>query len=173
LDAATPKHPDLKIRYQERTSQESIGQEGTDIGVAEVSLDPCPQKDTGDLCRVALWSKRIMDEIVTKMEINEEARVLFFQVIEKSCTFYAMRRLGTVYAAAKVAEIKIAYTISDVLTEFEKDVSSWLLADRIFQDLVSTLQSAKPRKPNSPDMPRVFAGLSTPRSRRMSKDTSH
>ena len=114
-----------------------------------------------------------MDEIVTKMEINEEARVLFFQVIEKSCTFYAMRRLGTVYAAAKVAEIKIAYTISDVLTEFEKDVSSWLLADRIFQDLVSTLQSAKPRKPNSPDMPRVFAGLSTPRSRRMSKDTSH
>ncbi|KAF9346777.1 hypothetical protein BGX34_003615 [Mortierella sp. NVP85] len=165
-----PKHPDLLVRYR---NEESTSQERTDIGVAEVSLDPCPQKDIGDLCRIALWSKRIMDEIVTKMEITEEARILFFQVIEKNCTFYAMRRLGTVYAAVKVAEIKIAYTISDVLTEFEKDVPSWLLVDRIFQDLVSTLRSAKPRKSDSPTAPPVFAGLSTPRSRRMSKDTRH
>ncbi|KAF9948050.1 hypothetical protein BGZ65_008340, partial [Modicella reniformis] len=75
---AAPKHPDLLVRYEE----------SIDVGVAEVSLDPCAQKDIGDLCSVALWSKRILDEMVTKMEITEEAQVLFFQVLGKNCTFY-------------------------------------------------------------------------------------
>ncbi|KAG0362882.1 hypothetical protein BGX24_005042, partial [Mortierella sp. AD032] len=83
---STPKHPDLLVRYRE----------SFDVGVAEVSLESCAQKDIGDLCRVALWSKRILDELVTRMEITEEVQVLFFQVIGKNCIFYAMRRLGTV-----------------------------------------------------------------------------
>ncbi|CAO3568897.1 unnamed protein product [Mortierella alpina] len=157
---SAPKHPDLLVRYRE----------STDVGVAEVSLEPCAQKDIGDLCRVSLWTKRILDELVTKMDITEEAQVVFFQVIGKNCTFYAMRRLGTVCVAVEMAKIKIAYTISDVLTGFEEGVQGWLLVDRTFQNLVSTLQSALPRKPDSLPPP-VFAGLSTPRSRRMSRDT--
>ncbi|KAG9067044.1 hypothetical protein KI688_012956 [Linnemannia hyalina] len=113
---------------------------------------------------------RILDELVTRMEITEEAQVLFFQVIGKKCTFYAMRRSGTVCVAVEIAKIKIAYTISDVLAGFEEDVRGWLLVDRTFQNLVSTLKSAMPRKPHSPPPP-VFAGLRTPRSRRMSRDT--
>ncbi|KAG0196509.1 hypothetical protein BGX33_001570 [Mortierella sp. NVP41] len=157
---SAPKHPDLLVRYRE----------STDVGVAEVSLEPCAQKDIGDLCRVALWSKRILDELVTRMEITEEAQILFFQVTGKNCTFYAMRRSGTVCVAVEMAKIKIAYTISDVLAGFEEDVRDWLFVDRTFQNLVSTLQSAMPRKSHSPPPP-VFAGLSTPRSRRMSRDT--
>ncbi|KAF9363291.1 hypothetical protein BGX34_004453 [Mortierella sp. NVP85] len=156
----TPKHPDLLVRHKE----------SIDIGVAEVSLEPNAPKNIGDLCRVALWSKRILDELVTKLEITEEAQVLFFQVVGKECNFYAMRRSGTVCIALKVASIKIAYTISDVLVKFEEDLPSWLLIDRTFRNLVSTLQSAIPRKRNSSPPP-VFAGLSTPRSRRMSSDT--
>ncbi|KAF9119789.1 hypothetical protein BGX30_003617 [Mortierella sp. GBA39] len=135
-----PKHPDLFVRYRE----------STDVGVAEITLELCAQKDIGDLCRVALRSKRILDELVARMEITEEAQVLFFQAIGKNCTFYAMRRSGTVCVAVEMANIKIAYTISDVLAGFEEDVRGWLLIDRTFQNLVSTLQSAMPRKAHSP-----------------------
>jgi hypothetical protein len=159
---SAPKHPDLLVRYR--------GSSSTDVGVAEVSLEPCAQKDTGDLCRVALWSKRILDELVTKMEITEGIQVLFFQVIGKNCTFYAMKRSGTVCVAVEISKIKIVYTLTDVLVWFEEDVRGWLVVDRTFQNLVSTLQSAVPRKSGSPPPP-VFAGLSTPRSRRMSRDT--
>ncbi|KAF9900746.1 hypothetical protein EC991_006919 [Linnemannia zychae] len=145
---AAPKYPDFLVRYQE----------STDIGVAEVSLEPNAQRDIGNLCRVALWSKRILDELVTRLDITEEAQVLFFQVIGKNCIFYTMRRSGTVCVVVEVAKIKIAYTISDVLAGFEEDVRSWLLVDRTFQNLISTLQSALPRKANNPPPP-VFASL--------------
>lgn len=85
------------------------------------------------------------------MEIIEEAQVVFFQVIGRNCTFYAMGRLGTVCVAVEMAKIKSAYTISDVLAGFEEDVRGWLLVDRTFQNLVSTLQSAVPRKPDGTD----------------------
>ncbi|KAF8942780.1 hypothetical protein BGZ47_006158 [Haplosporangium gracile] len=109
---SAPKHPDLFVRYPE----------STDVSAAEVSLEPCAQKDIGDLCHIALWSKRILDELVTRMEITEETQVLFFQIIGKNCTFYAMRWLGTVCIAVEMARIKIAYTISGVLVGFEEDV---------------------------------------------------
>ncbi|KAG0298588.1 hypothetical protein BGZ97_004008, partial [Linnemannia gamsii] len=68
------------------------------------------------------------------MEITEEVQVLFFQIVGKNCTFFAMRRSGTVCVAVEMAKIKIANTISDILTGFEEDVRDWLLVDRTFQN---------------------------------------
>ncbi|KAF9559813.1 hypothetical protein EC968_006470, partial [Mortierella alpina] len=52
------KNPDLLVRFKEFL----------DIGVAEVSFESSVVKDTEHLCRTALWSKRLIDEIVTKFE---------------------------------------------------------------------------------------------------------
>lgn len=83
-----------------------------------------------------------------------------------------MKRAATVCIAVEFARLKVAYTISDVLTNFENDAQDWLLTCRTFDSLVTILKSAKERKPeNSP--PPVFVGLSTPRSRQMKKDTRH
>ncbi|KAG0318657.1 hypothetical protein BGZ99_005557 [Dissophora globulifera] len=89
------------------------------------------------------FSKRILDELVTRMEITEEAQVLFFQVIGKKCTFYIMRRSETVCVAVEMAKIKFAYTISDVLVGFEEDVRRWLLVDRTFQNHSSVSNATK------------------------------
>ncbi|KAF8938415.1 hypothetical protein BGZ58_000939 [Dissophora ornata] len=77
------------------------------------------QKDTRDLCRTALWSKRALDEIVTKFENIEQIKLTFFQVVEQTYIFYTMKRAGTVCIAVEFAKLKIACTVSDVLTDFE------------------------------------------------------
>ncbi|KAF9907473.1 hypothetical protein EC991_010939 [Linnemannia zychae] len=154
------KNPDLLVRYKECL----------DIGVAEVSFESSAPKDTGDLCRTALWSKRLLDQIVTKFENIEQVQLIFFHVVEQTCTFYIMRRADTVCVAVEFARLKIAYNISDVLTNFEDDARDWLLICRTFDNLVTMLQSAKLRKSEHPP-PAVFAGLCTPRSRYMKEDT--
>ncbi|KAG0209177.1 hypothetical protein BGX33_005767, partial [Mortierella sp. NVP41] len=120
------KNPDFLVRFKECL----------DIGVAEVSFEASARKDTGDLCRTALWSKRVLDEIVTKFENIEHVKLIFFQVVEQTCIFYTMKRADTVC---------IAYTVSDVLTGFEDDARDWLLVCRTFDSLVTTLKSAKER----------------------------
>ncbi|KAF9084455.1 hypothetical protein BGX29_002544 [Mortierella sp. GBA35] len=119
-------NPDFLVRFKECL----------DIGVAEVSFEASARKDTGDLCRTALWSKRVLDEIVTKFENIEHVKLIFFQVVEQTCIFYTMKRADTVC---------IAYTVSDVLTGFEDDARDWLLVCRTFDSLVTTLKSAKER----------------------------
>lgn len=101
------KNPDFLVRFKECL----------DIGVAEVSFEASARKDTGDLCRSALWSKRVLDEIVTKFENIEQVKLIFFQVVEQTCIFYTMRRADTVCIAVEIAKLKIAYTVSDVLTD--------------------------------------------------------
>ncbi|KAG0219497.1 hypothetical protein BGX31_011298 [Mortierella sp. GBA43] len=154
------KNPDLLVRFQEYL----------DIGVAEVSLEPSALKDTGDLCRVALWSKRLLDQIVTKFENMDQIKLIFFQVFGQTCVFYTMMRADTVCVAVELARLKIAYSISDVLTSFEDDARDWLLLCRNFDSLVTMLKSAKER-PLETTPPAVFVGLSTPRSRHMKQDT--
>ena len=84
--STSSKNPDLLVRFKECL----------DIGVAEVSLEPSALKDTGDLCRVALWSKRLLDQIVTKFENMDEVKLIFSQAIEQTCVFYTMMRAETV-----------------------------------------------------------------------------
>ncbi|KAF9181537.1 hypothetical protein BGZ51_005375 [Haplosporangium sp. Z 767] len=156
------KNSDFLVRFKECL----------DIGVAEVSFEASAQKDTGDLCRAMLWSKRVLDEIVTKFESIEQVKLIFFQVVEQTCIFYTMKRADTVCIAMEFAKLKIAYTISDILTDFEDDARDWLLVCRTFDNLVTTLKSAKERKLENPPPP-VFVGLRTPRSRHMKKDTRH
>ncbi|KAF9124952.1 hypothetical protein BGW39_007783, partial [Mortierella sp. 14UC] len=154
------KNPDFLVRFKECL----------DIGVAEVSFEASARKDTGYLCRTALWSKRLLDEIVTKFENVEQVNLIFFQVVEQTCVFYTMKRADTVCIAVEIARLKIAYTLSDILTDFEDDARDWLLVCRTFDSLLTTLKSAKERKSeNSP--PLVFVGLRTPRSRHMKKDS--
>ncbi|KAG0247977.1 hypothetical protein DFQ27_001318, partial [Actinomortierella ambigua] len=154
------KNPDLLVRFKE----------SLDIGVAEVSFESSVLKDTGDLCRTALWSKRLLDEIVTKFENIDQVGLIFFQVIEQTCVFYTMLRADTVCVALEFARLKIAYTISDVLSNFEDDARDWLLVCKTFDNLVTTLMSAEKRKSEHLP-PAVFVGLSTPRSRHMREDT--
>lgn len=71
------KKPDLLVRFKECL----------DIGVAEVSFEASALKDTGDLCRTALWSKRVLDQIVTRFENVEQVKLIFFQVVEQTCIF--------------------------------------------------------------------------------------
>ncbi|KAF8925214.1 hypothetical protein BGZ58_001004 [Dissophora ornata] len=156
----TSRNPDFLVWFKECL----------DIGVAEVSLTASALKDTGDLCRTALWSKRALDEIVTKFEDMEQLQLIFFQVVEQTCIFYTMKRADTVCIAVEIARLKIAYTISDILTGFEDHALDWLLVCRTFDSLVTTLKSAKERTLANPPPP-VFAGLTTPRSRHMNKDT--
>lgn len=153
------KNPDLLVRYKEIV----------DIGVAEVSYEASAQKDIGDLCRTALWSKRMLDQIVTEFEKTEDVQLVFFQVVGQTCTFYVMRRAGTLCIAAELAEIKIAYKLPDVLTDFEDSARDWVIVCQTFDNLLTTLKGAKPRKSDSP--PPVFVGISTPRSRHMKQDT--
>ncbi|KAF9347404.1 hypothetical protein BGX34_003167 [Mortierella sp. NVP85] len=140
------KNPDLLVRYKEIV----------DIGVAEVSYEASAQKDIGDLCRTALWSKRMLDEIVTAFENTEGVQLLFFQVVGQICNFYVMRRAGTVCVAAQLATIKIAYNLSDILTKFEDSARDWVVVCQTFDNLITTLKAAKPRKSDSP--PPVFVG---------------
>ncbi|KAK3811774.1 MAG: hypothetical protein J3Q66DRAFT_442642 [Benniella sp.] len=154
------KNPDLLVRFQECL----------DIGVAEVSLEPSALKDTGDLCRVALWSKRLVDQIVTRFENMDQLKLIFFQVIGQTCVFYTMMRADTVCVAMEFARLKIAYSISNVLTDFEDNARDWVLLCRNFDSLVTMLKSAKDRPLKTPS-PAVFVGLSTPRSRHMKQDT--
>lgn len=154
------KNPDFLVRFKECL----------DIGIAEVSFIASAQKDIGDLCRTALWSKRILDEVVTRFEDIDEVKLIFFQVVEQTCIFYILKRTDTVCIAVELARIQIAYTISEVLTGFEDDARDWLLVCRTFDSLMATLKSAKKRKSENPPPP-VFVGLSTPRSRHMKKDT--
>ncbi|KAG0345137.1 hypothetical protein BG004_003938 [Podila humilis] len=109
----SPKNPDLCLSFKECI----------DLGVVEVSLDA---KDTGDLCRTALWSMRLLDQIVTKFEDLEHVDLIFFQVVAQNCIFYIMRRAGSVCVAVEFARLKIAYTISDILTL----IHSWLLSSQ-------------------------------------------
>ncbi|KAI8363702.1 hypothetical protein B0O80DRAFT_492822 [Mortierella sp. GBAus27b] len=96
---STPcKNPDLLVRFQEYL----------DIGVAEVSLEPSALKDTGDLCRIALWSKRLLDQIVTRFENMDQIKLIFLQVIGQTCVFYTMMRADAVCVAVEFARLKIA-----------------------------------------------------------------
>ncbi|KAF9090663.1 hypothetical protein BGX27_002200 [Mortierella sp. AM989] len=156
------KKPDFLVRFKDCL----------DIGVAEASFEASVLKDTGDLCRTALWTKRHLDQIVTRFKDIEQVSLIFFQVVEQTCIFYIMRRADTVCITVEIARLKIAYTVSDILTKFEDNVQDWLLVCRTFDNLVTMLKSATERKLENLPSP-VFVGLSTPRSRHMMKDTRY
>ncbi|KAF9159847.1 hypothetical protein DFQ26_006114 [Actinomortierella ambigua] len=77
-----PRHPDLILKHKEEKG----------IGFGEVSLTSCNRKDTGDLCRCAIWSKRVLDQLVTKYEGIDDIAVLFMQVVDRTCSIYQIRR---------------------------------------------------------------------------------
>ncbi|KAK3817799.1 MAG: hypothetical protein J3Q66DRAFT_190688 [Benniella sp.] len=129
------KNPDLFIRYKETV----------DIGVAEVSDGASTQKDIWDLCRTVLWSKLVLDEIVSEFDNTEDVQLLFFQVVGQTCTFYIMKRAGPLCLATELAKIKIAYTLSDILTDFEDSARDWAIVYRTFDKFLTTLKAAKPR----------------------------
>ena len=65
---SAPQHPDLIVKYQEEK----------DIGFGKVSFSPSTQEDVSDLCHCTIWTKRALDELVTKLEGVKELILLFF-----------------------------------------------------------------------------------------------
>jgi len=150
-----PRHPDIIVKHQEQR----------DVGFGEVSLSANFAKDRGDLCRCALWSKRALDQLVATYRNVDHITVLFLQVINRSCTFYQMRRCGTICIASRLCEFDIVFCLDDLLTKFEDHVQDWILVTNVFESMLDLLREAKPRK-DTP-LPRCFVGIATPRARNM------
>ncbi|KAG0205493.1 hypothetical protein BGX33_007893 [Mortierella sp. NVP41] len=79
-----PKHPDLIVKHADTT----------DIGFGEVSFTKDFGKDQGDLCRLAIWTKRALDHLVAKHEGLEDMELVFMQVVGTKCKVFVMRRAG-------------------------------------------------------------------------------
>ena len=144
-------------------------EEELDIGFGEASFVPKRRKDLGDLCRCAIWSKRALDQLVTKLESIEGLALLFFQVIDKQCSIYQIRRCGTICVASLLGVFDVVVCLDDLLAKFEDHVYDWLLFSRSFDTMLSTIQGGKERK-GGPTPP-CFVGLATPRARKMNKDS--
>ncbi|KAG0246577.1 hypothetical protein BGX31_000555 [Mortierella sp. GBA43] len=155
-----PKTPDIPIRHLEKR----------DIGVGEVSFEKEFSKDRLDLCRAALLSKRILDQLVTTFSGLDRISIVFFQVVEQKCEFYQMMRCGTVCVASPIGGLTIAYTLDEILKGFEDDCNTWITVCNVFDSLVDSLAAARVRVDSKPGPP-VFVGLTTPRSRHMMSDT--
>ena len=100
----------------------------------------------------------------------EDVRLLFFQVVGQTCTFYIMRRAGPLCIATELAKIKIAYRLSDILTDFEDSARDWGIVCRTFDNLLTTLSATKPRGSALP--PLAFQGINTLRSRHMQQNNN-
>ncbi|KAG0321930.1 hypothetical protein BGZ97_009640, partial [Linnemannia gamsii] len=123
---SAPRHPDLIVKYQEEK----------DIDFGEVSFSPSAKKDIGDLCRCAMWTKRALDELVTKLEGVEELILLFFQIIDRRFSVYQMRRYGTICVASLLGEFDIIVCLDDLLAKFEDHVHDWLLFSCAFDTML-------------------------------------
>ncbi|KAG0332580.1 hypothetical protein BG004_001187, partial [Podila humilis] len=154
-----PRHPGLILKHKEEQ----------DIGFGEVSRQPSFRKDVGDFCRCAIWSKRALDQLVTKQEGIDDIALLFMQVVDRSCSIYQIRRCGTICVTSLLCKFNIVVCLEDLLAKFEDDVHDWLLFARAFDEMLSLMRLAKERTSRAP---LCFAGLATPRARKMDRNCS-
>ncbi|KAF9544256.1 hypothetical protein EC957_012302 [Mortierella hygrophila] len=118
-----PQPQDMRVRHEEKR----------DISVSEVSLERGFANDRGDLSRIALLAKRMLDQLITTFSGLDKARIIFFQVIRQTCEFYQMTRCETVCVANRIGCLTIAYTLNDVLKGFEDDCRTWITVCNVFQ----------------------------------------
>ncbi|KAG0308019.1 hypothetical protein BGZ99_001302, partial [Dissophora globulifera] len=153
--SAPPKHPDLVAKHVQ----------SLDIAFGEVSFAADLSKDTGDLCRLAIWSKRVADQLDQQYIGTDEVRIPFFQVVSTKCTFFQMRRVGTVSVAVQVGELDIVQDLPGLML-FDQQVFSWLLLEvafsRLLQDIALAMKHVRLTPPTS-----YYRGLSTPSARKM------
>ncbi|KAG0255921.1 hypothetical protein BG011_004847 [Mortierella polycephala] len=154
--SAPPKHPDLVAQHSK----------SLDIAFGEVSFASDTSKDVGDLCRLAIWSKRALDQLDQQYAGTEELCVLFFQIVSTRCTLYQMRRVGTVNVAVQVGQIEIAQDLPGLIS-FDQHVFTWVLLDLAFSRLLENVGTATKNKRVSPPGC-YYRGPSTPSARKMS-----
>ncbi|KAG0364541.1 hypothetical protein BGZ54_007408, partial [Gamsiella multidivaricata] len=79
-----PKHLDLIVKRKETV----------DISFGEVSYTKDFNKDQGDLCRLAIWSKRALGHLQAEYEELENPQLVFFHTVSTKCTIYQSIKCG-------------------------------------------------------------------------------
>ncbi|KAF8979351.1 hypothetical protein BGZ46_005584 [Entomortierella lignicola] len=156
-----PKHPDLIIKSTN----------GLELGFGEVSGVGVNDrnKDTGDLCRAAIWTKKALDNALIKFEGLEDLQLPFFQVLGKKATVFWMRRFGSVCVAWEVGELVIVDGLNVLLDEFEVCLDIWGLLEMNYGSSLSMIENAAGHPRTTPH-PSIFHSFTaTPSSRKMSK----
>ncbi|KAI7830748.1 hypothetical protein BC939DRAFT_260199 [Gamsiella multidivaricata] len=138
-----------------------------DIGFGKVSFARDVAKDTGDICRLAIWAKRVLDQLGQQYSGMEEACVPFFQIVSTKCIIYQMRRVGTICVAVQVGEMEIVQDLPELLL-FEPHVFTWLALDFTFTRLLQNTNTVTKNKRTS--LPGLYYhGLCNPSTRKMAK----
>ncbi|KAK3816600.1 MAG: hypothetical protein J3Q66DRAFT_200232 [Benniella sp.] len=153
-----PKHPDLIVKHQKTL----------DIGFGEVSYSKEFTKDQGDLCRLAIWSKRAIDQLQAQYEGLDDLDLPFFQAVSKDCTIYQMRRIGSICVAVELGKLEIVQDLASLVSFKEDHVFVWLKLEKLFTRLWGLMANAKERQDTS-TAPHCYHGLSTPSARKMPK----
>ncbi|KAF9343538.1 hypothetical protein BGX34_006636, partial [Mortierella sp. NVP85] len=103
---APPKHPDLIIKHRDTV----------DVGFGEVSFTSNYGKDQGDLCRLAIWAKRALDQLQTQFEGLQDLDLFFFQIISTHCTIYQACKVGTICVVFKMEELDVVHHLGNLLS---------------------------------------------------------
>ncbi|KAG0364477.1 hypothetical protein BC939DRAFT_500202 [Gamsiella multidivaricata] len=150
-----PKHPDLMAKHISCL----------DVGFGEVSFASGIAKDTGDICRLAIWSKCTLDQLNEQYFGAEDVCIPFLQIVSTTCTFYQMKRVGTLCVAVQVGEMEIVQDLPGLIS-FEPHVFTWLALDLAFTTLLQNIGTATNSKRISfPGL--YYHGLCTPSARKM------
>ncbi|KAK3811951.1 MAG: hypothetical protein J3Q66DRAFT_372150 [Benniella sp.] len=99
---ASPKFPDLIWKH----SAVPHGF-GTDMALGEMSLTANKEKDVGDLCRIAIWGKRAMDELRCKSSYDEHLWAPLIQVVGGNCNLHVGHESAAEHGRDLQAEVGV------------------------------------------------------------------
>ena len=132
------------------------------MGFGEVSLTANKE---GDLCRIAIWGKRAMEEPRCKSSYDKHLWVPLIQVVGGNCDLYGLHKFGDVFVIQHIGTVPIIKDVQGLIS-YEKDLYKWIGWDRLVTDLLQDMDEASKLKREHP-LPVTFPGLSTPSAREM------